>query len=60
MNAEPLQKFKIIDLSRVGTGRYCTMLLADFGPEVITIEILKGMGYTGEAIQDLRGEKIIE
>ena len=38
MNAEPLQKFKIIDLSRVGTGRYCTMLLADFGAEVITIE----------------------
>ena len=25
-----------------------------------TIEILKGMGYTEEAIQDLRGKKIIE
>jgi len=34
----PLKGFKIIDLSRYGTGRYCTMLLADYGAEVITIE----------------------
>lgn len=34
----PLKGFRIIDLSRYGTGRYCTMLLADFGAEVITIE----------------------
>ncbi len=34
----PLKGFRIIDLSRYGTGRYCTMLLADYGAEVITIE----------------------
>lgn len=38
MNKEALKGFKIIDLSRYGPGRYCTMLLADFGAEVITIE----------------------
>ncbi|OPX34896.1 MAG: hypothetical protein B1H11_09960 [Desulfobacteraceae bacterium 4484_190.1] len=38
MNEEALKGFKIIDLSRYGPGRYCTMLLADFGAEVITIE----------------------
>jgi len=35
----PLKRFKIIDLSRYGTGRYSTMLLGDFGAEVITIEM---------------------
>jgi crotonobetainyl-CoA:carnitine CoA-transferase CaiB-like acyl-CoA transferase len=34
----PLRGFTIVDLSRYGTGRYCTMLLADYGAEVITIE----------------------
>jgi crotonobetainyl-CoA:carnitine CoA-transferase CaiB-like acyl-CoA transferase len=34
----PLKGFTVIDLSRYGPGRYCSMLLADFGAEVITIE----------------------
>jgi len=38
MAEAPLKGYKIIDLSHYGTGRYCTMLLADFGAEVITIE----------------------
>jgi len=38
MANEPLEGFKVVDLSRYGPGRYCSMLLADFGAEVITIE----------------------
>ncbi len=29
---------RVIDLSRYGPGRYCSMILADFGAEVITVE----------------------
>ena len=34
----PLDGMVVIDLCRFGPGRYCTMLLADFGARVITIE----------------------
>jgi len=34
----PMTGYRVIDLSRYGPGRYCTMLLADYGAEVITIE----------------------
>lgn len=55
---QALQGIKILDLSRLLPGPYCTMLLADFGAEVIKIEepgkgdyarsfppFLKGFGY---------------
>ena len=35
----PLEKIKIIDLSRALAGPYCSMMLADMGAEVIKVEM---------------------
>jgi crotonobetainyl-CoA:carnitine CoA-transferase CaiB-like acyl-CoA transferase len=34
----PLEGTRVLDLSRYGPGRYCSLILADFGAEVITVE----------------------
>ena len=41
-NNGALSDIKVIDLTRVLSGPFCTMLLADMGAEVIKIEPPKG------------------
>ncbi|MBU7018738.1 MAG: CoA transferase, partial [Theionarchaea archaeon] len=42
----PLQNIKILDLSRLLPGPYCSMILADLGCEVIKIEEPETGDYT--------------
>lgn len=41
-NQGPLSDVKILDLSRVLAGPFCTQILADYGADVVKVEHPKG------------------
>ena len=45
MNGQPLDGVRVLDLSRLLPGPFCTLLLADLGAEVIKVEDLEGGDY---------------
>jgi len=51
-----LEGIKILDLSRVIPGTFCTMLLGDLGAEVLKVEALTATGFAGSAISP-KGEE---
>ena len=57
---KPLKVIRVVDLSRVLAGPYCTALLADMGAEIIKVESLNGGDYNapGKSDKDCQVHKV--
>jgi crotonobetainyl-CoA:carnitine CoA-transferase CaiB-like acyl-CoA transferase len=67
----PLSGLRVIDLTRILAGSFCSMLLGDMGAEVIKIrrpapdlgadtdDVLQELGYAPEDIKRLREAGVI-
>jgi len=51
----PLEGINVLDLSKYGPGRYCSMILADLGAEVIVVEAPRSVGQLLDAVADDAG-----
>lgn len=54
---KPLQDLRVLDLSRILSGPYCTMVLADFGAEVVKVEHPEGGDDTRSWVPPLVGDE---
>jgi crotonobetainyl-CoA:carnitine CoA-transferase CaiB-like acyl-CoA transferase len=55
----PLEGKTVLDLSRYGPGRYCSMILADFGADVITVETPRFVSELPSLITDDTGARYL-
>lgn len=51
----PLEGINVLDLSKYGPSRYCSMILADLGAEVIVVEAPRTVGQLLDAVADDAG-----
>src|SRR5512136_430407 len=56
MNGKPLAGVRILDLSRLLPGPFCTLILADLGAEVIKVEDLESGDYIRAMAPFVAGE----
>ena len=52
----PLSGIKVLDLTRLLSGPFCTMLLSDLGADIIKVE-RPGMGDTARNLGPLVGDQ---
>jgi len=55
----PLEGIRVLDLSKYGPSRYCSMILADLGAEVIVVEMPKTAGQTLDVVSEDSGSLYI-